>query len=205
MRRKPGTDTKFPAQFAGNWLSVPGFAPRDMLPIRRAPKTVKYGKRAGSLVARAFVGDLGTDGAASEFPAKGAGNPWQSRRPRVRGDLGTDGAASEFPAKGAENPWQSRRPRVRRGPEDRRGCQRISGKRRRKSMAVSALARSSGHPGTDGAASEFPAKGAENPWQSRRPRVRRGPGDRRGCQRISGKRRRKSMAVSSVPGQRLDQ
>jgi hypothetical protein len=26
------------------------------------------------------------------------------------------------------------------------------------------------------------------------------PGDRRGCQRISGKRRRKSMAVSSVPG-----
>ena len=27
--RKPGTDTKFPAQFAGNWLSVPGFAPRE--------------------------------------------------------------------------------------------------------------------------------------------------------------------------------
>src|ERR1035438_8280543 len=27
IRRKPGTDTKFPAQFAGNWLSVPGFAP----------------------------------------------------------------------------------------------------------------------------------------------------------------------------------
>src|ERR1019366_2332132 len=25
--RKPGTDTKFPAQFAGNWLSGPGFAP----------------------------------------------------------------------------------------------------------------------------------------------------------------------------------
>src|ERR1022692_222027 len=25
--RKPGTDTKFPAPFAGNWLSVPGFAP----------------------------------------------------------------------------------------------------------------------------------------------------------------------------------
>jgi hypothetical protein len=38
MRRKPGTDTEFPAQFAGNWLSVPGFAPRDMLPVRRAPK-----------------------------------------------------------------------------------------------------------------------------------------------------------------------
>ena len=34
MRRKPGTDTKFPAQSAGNWLSVPGFAPRDMLPVR---------------------------------------------------------------------------------------------------------------------------------------------------------------------------
>src|ERR1035441_1798519 len=29
MRRKPGTDAKFPAQFAGNWLSVQGFAPRD--------------------------------------------------------------------------------------------------------------------------------------------------------------------------------
>src|ERR1039458_9771388 len=42
MRRKPGTDTKFPAQFAGNWLSVPGFAPRDMLPVRRAPKMVKH-------------------------------------------------------------------------------------------------------------------------------------------------------------------
>src|ERR1017187_2843510 len=28
-RRKPGTDTKFPAQFAGNWLSVPGFASRN--------------------------------------------------------------------------------------------------------------------------------------------------------------------------------
>src|ERR1019366_6236568 len=30
-RRKPGTDTKFPAQFAGNWLSVSGFAPRETL------------------------------------------------------------------------------------------------------------------------------------------------------------------------------
>ena len=30
--RKPGTDTKFLAQFAGNWLSVPGFAPRETLP-----------------------------------------------------------------------------------------------------------------------------------------------------------------------------
>src|ERR1039457_5493324 len=41
---------------------------------QKAPKT------HGSLVARAFVGDLRTDGAASEFPAKGAGNPWQSRQ-----------------------------------------------------------------------------------------------------------------------------
>src|ERR1022692_2960905 len=38
IRRKPGTDTKFPAQFAGNWLSVPGFALRNMLPVRCAPK-----------------------------------------------------------------------------------------------------------------------------------------------------------------------
>src|SRR5450755_611156 len=37
-RRKPGTDTKFPVQFAGNWLSVPGFAPRATIPVRRVPK-----------------------------------------------------------------------------------------------------------------------------------------------------------------------
>src|ERR1035441_7042641 len=37
MRRKPGTDTKFPAQFAGNWLSVPGFAPRENATPGRVP------------------------------------------------------------------------------------------------------------------------------------------------------------------------
>src|ERR1035438_7771980 len=47
MRRKPGTDTKFPAHFAGNWLSVPGFAPRDMLPVRCAPQTVKHPSTSG--------------------------------------------------------------------------------------------------------------------------------------------------------------
>src|ERR1035441_7132127 len=52
-------------------------------------------------------------------------------------------------------------------------------------------------PGTDGTASEFPAKGAGNPWRK--------TGDRRDCQRISGKRRRKSMAVSSVPGRAMVQ
>src|ERR1017187_2053254 len=31
IRRKLGTDTEFPAQFAGNWLSVPGFAQRETL------------------------------------------------------------------------------------------------------------------------------------------------------------------------------
>ena len=36
VRRKPGTDTKFPAHFAGNWLSVPGFAPWELL--RPPPK-----------------------------------------------------------------------------------------------------------------------------------------------------------------------
>src|ERR1035438_2403754 len=40
VRRKPGTDTKFPAQFAGNWLSVPGFALRDRLPFVVSPKPV---------------------------------------------------------------------------------------------------------------------------------------------------------------------
>ena len=42
MRRKPGTDTEFPAQFAGNWLSVPGFARGICCPVRFAPKTVKH-------------------------------------------------------------------------------------------------------------------------------------------------------------------
>jgi hypothetical protein len=36
--RKPGTDTEFPAQFAGNWLSVPGFAPRDRLARSSCPR-----------------------------------------------------------------------------------------------------------------------------------------------------------------------
>jgi hypothetical protein len=38
MRRKPGTDTKFPARFAGNWLSVPGFAPRETLRLAVSPQ-----------------------------------------------------------------------------------------------------------------------------------------------------------------------
>ena len=42
MRRKPGTDTKFPAPFAGNWLSVPGFAQRICSRARRVPKPVKH-------------------------------------------------------------------------------------------------------------------------------------------------------------------
>src|ERR1035438_699407 len=42
MRRKPGTDTKFPAQFAGNWLSVPGFVRGVLLPVRLAPKTANH-------------------------------------------------------------------------------------------------------------------------------------------------------------------
>src|ERR1035441_3631381 len=38
MRRKPGTDTEFPAQFAGNWLSVPGFARGICCPFVVPPK-----------------------------------------------------------------------------------------------------------------------------------------------------------------------
>ena len=38
MCRKPGTDAKFPAQFAGNWLSVPGFAPGICCPFVVPPK-----------------------------------------------------------------------------------------------------------------------------------------------------------------------
>src|SRR5450759_949725 len=37
IRRKPGTDTELPAQFAGNWLSVPGFAPRIRSPFIGSP------------------------------------------------------------------------------------------------------------------------------------------------------------------------
>src|ERR1017187_560354 len=43
-------------------------------------------------------------------------------------------------------------------------------------------------------------KGGDGNTPSTRSRGPGEPGDRRGCQRISGKRRRKSMAVSSVPG-----
>src|ERR1017187_184550 len=39
LRRKPGTDTKFPAQFAGNWLSVPGFALRETLRLAVSPQS----------------------------------------------------------------------------------------------------------------------------------------------------------------------
>src|ERR1017187_5290856 len=38
IRRKPGTDTKIPAQFAGNWLSVPGFAPPGNATPGRVPR-----------------------------------------------------------------------------------------------------------------------------------------------------------------------
>jgi hypothetical protein len=40
--RKPGTDTEFPAQFAGNWLSVPGFAHGKRCAQIVFPKTVKH-------------------------------------------------------------------------------------------------------------------------------------------------------------------
>jgi hypothetical protein len=47
IRRKPGTDTEFPSQFAGNWLSVPGFASRDTLspaePVNDPPNLVRAG------------------------------------------------------------------------------------------------------------------------------------------------------------------
>ena len=33
---------QFPAQFAGIWLSAPGFAQRDRPPVRRVLKTVKH-------------------------------------------------------------------------------------------------------------------------------------------------------------------
>src|ERR1019366_9502776 len=60
IRRKPGTDTKFPAQFAGNWLSVPGFASQEMLPPRCRPRGrvvcafVEPGRR--SLIAQSTPG-----------------------------------------------------------------------------------------------------------------------------------------------------
>ena len=38
MRRKPGADLNFRAQFAGNSVSVPGFAPQDMLPRFYVPQ-----------------------------------------------------------------------------------------------------------------------------------------------------------------------
>ena len=38
MLRKPGTDLHFRAQFAGNSVSVPGFAPWDELIARGSPQ-----------------------------------------------------------------------------------------------------------------------------------------------------------------------
>src|ERR1022692_4237292 len=78
MRRKLGTDTKFPAQFAGNWLSVPGFAPREMLPVRRAPKTVNH-PTGGRIM-------LATDSkvATVSFYINGA---WETPRGRTMGTV----------------------------------------------------------------------------------------------------------------------
>src|SRR5450759_1552017 len=53
-----------------------------------------------------------------------------------------------------------------------------------------------GHSGTDRTGSEFPANRAGNSFMSK---VRQ-PGDRQDWQRISGKMRRKSVPVLSVPG-----
>ena len=39
MRRKPGTDLNFRAQFAGNSVSVPGFAPRISYPRSYVPQS----------------------------------------------------------------------------------------------------------------------------------------------------------------------
>jgi hypothetical protein len=50
MRRKPGTDLNFRAQFAGNSASVPGFAPPDKLPARVSPKTVTHPSPAGEFL-----------------------------------------------------------------------------------------------------------------------------------------------------------
>ena len=47
MRRKPGTDLNFRAQFAGNSASVPGFALRDERPVRVSPKTVTHPDATG--------------------------------------------------------------------------------------------------------------------------------------------------------------
>src|ERR1035438_713137 len=76
MRRN---DTEFPAQFAGNWLSVPGFAPRDMLPVRRAPKTVKH--------------PGGVRGDLLEDEYRRHGIEWEAVEPKVRGEEKDPGQA----------------------------------------------------------------------------------------------------------------
>src|ERR1019366_4916602 len=68
---KPGTDTKFPAQFAGNWLSVPGFAHGKLSLFDMSPKP--------QFSSRGAKGDPGTDRTDSEIPANCAGISCQSR------------------------------------------------------------------------------------------------------------------------------
>ena len=41
IHRKPGTDTEFPAQFAGNWL-YQGLPARSRCSLVLSPKTVKH-------------------------------------------------------------------------------------------------------------------------------------------------------------------
>src|ERR1035441_6830480 len=55
MRRKPGTDTKFPAQFAGNWLSVQGLPRGICCPFVVPPK--RLSTRGG----RPIRGELARD------------------------------------------------------------------------------------------------------------------------------------------------
>src|ERR1035441_8270370 len=55
MRRKPGTDTKFPAHFAGNWLSVPGFARGICCPFVVPPKRLSTPEPARGLRIRDII------------------------------------------------------------------------------------------------------------------------------------------------------
>src|ERR1039457_6980767 len=76
------TDTKFPAQFAGNLLSVSGFAPRETLTPGRVPQKplstrCHYLGAGGRLCEHKRVANPGLTWTDTEFPAQFAGN-WLS-------------------------------------------------------------------------------------------------------------------------------
>jgi hypothetical protein len=85
-------------------VALPGNAENGMGPSVDHERPVKYGRRAAAFPKRV----LNRFGDTADRQPTPLGKPWDEKPPgtRFRGP-GTDRTASEFPAKGAGNPWQS--------------------------------------------------------------------------------------------------